>query len=214
MTGYTYAQGVRKRRRLPYLVALWAGYHLSAIIICAFALMDDWLGTSIRTFSALVLIAMASLILGNRVGHQLAARPPRVGRLNALLILATALTISPALLGEQMVAQAVWKELGEDSAAIMIAGALFGPSLLILAAIPPYATTLLIRDRGSPGSIDGAVVLLTGLGFGLGSLLTAHQLATRMEAQTALLTVLLLSAMLCVVGLLRHPPRRITGRPS
>ena len=212
MANYIYTAGATRRSKLPYLVALWSGYYLAALIVCAFALLNQWLGSAIQTFGTLTAICVASLLLGNLTGRYLTLGPPLIGRLICLLAAAAALTLNPIILGDAVAGHAIQARWSVNNAALAIACALFAPSMLLLAAIPPYASTLLIRDRGAPGSVNRTILLCTALGFSVGSLTTARHLAEWLDAQVVMKIVLSLSFVLILLALIRYPPRRVRLR--
>jgi len=211
MPNYIYHCGVREKGKLPYLLSFWSGYYLATLALCAFAMLSQWFGSSVEVLSALLLAGVGSLLSGHLLGRYLALRSMPVSRLILLLIAGALLTLGPIMLGERLAVHAVRAHWTEQSAALALVGLLFAPSMVLLCAIPPYAATMLVRHRGNPGSISGTILLLTALGFGLGAIATADYLGTRLDAHAMMKALLTLSAILCILALLRHPPRRIRG---
>lgn len=208
MATFIYANELEKRKRLPYLISLWSGYHSAALSVSAFVLLNQWLDNAIAAFGALIFTCMLSLLLGNLAGRLLSRRLAHMKRL--ILLLAAASLLSGALIAcgdpfADYLLQSVWSR---DSAATLIACLLFAPPLMLLSTIPPYAAAMLIRRRGSAGSVNGTILLWTALGYSFGALMTAYYLVGWMDARVVLKSLFVLSLLLTTLAFLRNPPRK------
>jgi hypothetical protein len=212
MARFIYVGNIERNAKLPYLISLWSGYYLAVLSVCAFALLNEWLGNSVKAFGGLIFTCMISLWLGNLAGHYLTQAQLHMARLIHLLIAASALALAPILLGDALAALVLGSRWSNNSATILIAGTLFAPPLLLLSAIPAYASTLMIRNRGSAGSVNDIILLCTALGYSAGTLITANYVINWLDARIVMKMMLAISAIVVLLGLLRYPPRKIRRR--
>jgi len=211
MTTFIYTSNLEKNRRLPYLFSLWSGYHSAALAVSAFVLLNHWLGNATAAFGALLFTSMLSLSLGRFVGRLMARGILHMKRLIVTLgtasLLSGALAVYGRVLADYLL-QLNWTFWSREGTGTLVACLLFSPPLLLLSAIPPYATAMLIRRRGSAGSVNGTISAWTAFGYGFGALVTAYYFVNWMDARAVLKSLFVLSLLLTALGLLRNPPRR------
>ncbi|HWJ69183.1 MAG TPA: hypothetical protein VNS79_03940 [Sphingobium sp.] len=209
----TYIYEARRHGRIsPYLISLWSGYHAAALTLSAFVLLNLWSDNPTGTFGGLIFACMIGGALGGRFGQMLARRPPYMMRLILLLILAAILSGITAIYGEGLAGFMLQGDESSSLATLPVTGLLFVPPLLLLAALPSYATAVLRRRRGSAGSANGAISLFTWTGYGLGIIVTSRCFAHGLEPWTMLKSLGIIALILALAVLPRHLPRRARGR--
>lgn len=208
MTDFIYDNDMRRRKRSPYLISLWSGYYSAFLAVSAFIFLNQKLQNSIVAFGALAFAAALGISLGALAGTILARRRLQMTRLALLLALASFLSGLPFACGDRLFADAPEAYGNIETMAPLVAGLLFSPALLLLSALPPYAAAIIIRCRGSVGSVDRTISLLTMLGYCAGALLTASYLTDWSNVAVPLRIMLFLSLALAIATFARHRPRK------
>jgi len=203
---------MEKRAKSPYIISLWSGYCSISLIIPAFVIVNGWLDDAVAAFGTLIFTYALSVSLGSLIGQALTRRPLHMKRLILLLVLASLLSAAPLVLGERFASHFLPPGRDHSGMAALIACLPFALPLFLLSMLPPYAVAILIRSRGSAGSVNRVVSLLAAAGYGIGAPTTTYLLVNGVSPWIALTGLCILSAIVTLLAFAKHPPRRIRKR--
>ena len=157
-----------------------------AVFACGAAVMSfelagsrvlaPYAGTSLRVWTNLLGVILASLSAGYWAGGRLADRRPDPHLLSSLILAAGACVGLTALLRDRLPSALQARVEGPGALSLLASIALFAPANVFLGAVSPFAARLRIRDPGSSGSTVGALHALSALGSIAGTFLAGFVL--------------------------------------
>jgi predicted membrane-bound spermidine synthase len=205
--------------RLSVLSAcLLSGAGVMIVELTTTRLLAPWFGASIYAWTNVIAVVLLALACGYAAGGRLADKNPSP-RVLGTLLLAAAVLLIPATLLARFVAEALAPkpEASDPASGILgvVAGSftaslvLFGPPLVILGAVTPFATRLLTDSGLTSGKAAGRTLAVSTIGSLIGTYLPALFLLEWVGSRGTILVaagVLVLAAVLLLV--LGGPPRK------
>ncbi|MCX6357368.1 MAG: fused MFS/spermidine synthase [Candidatus Aureabacteria bacterium] len=168
-------------------------------------ILAPYAGTSLRVWTNLIGVILASLSVGYWCGGKLADRRPYAQLLSLMIFLAAVCVGLTALLKDTLLSLLnVWVS-GHGTLALCASLVLFAPANVFLGMVSPYAARLKIRDVGSSGSTVGRLYALSAIGSITGTFLAGFVLIPAFGIGKLLL---LTSAVLGLVSLAAFGGRR------
>lgn len=191
---------------MPNLALLYAVVSLSggcvlAIEILGTRILGPFYGVSLFLWSALITVTLAALSIGYALGGRWADRGPTMKRLAITLFLAGAWTLLvPWIKGPLIDLTA---GLGIRAAVILSSGILFGPPLLLLGIVSPYAIRLRARDVEHVGSTAGNLYAVSTMASVIAAVVTGFWLIPNVGVQRLVMyigVVLIGAGVLALLG--------------
>jgi hypothetical protein len=185
-------------------VAFMAGVSAMAIEMTASRLLAPHFGTSLAVWTNIIGVMMACLSAGYFAGGVIADRAPSARVLTGLILAAGATAgLVPVAAATVLAGLASGVGLPEFAGSLAGTLVLFGPPMLLVGTVTPYAIRLAARDVRTAGALSGTVYAVSTAGSLLGTflpvLVTLPLLGTR--ATMFLFSGLLLAtAALCAGG--------------
>lgn len=209
MSIYIYDYGSGRRNKSPYLISIWGGFCSASLVVAAFAFLNEKLENQVvATVGALAFATALAVSLGALLGKTLAKGRLYVQRLGSLLAGAAFLSVIPIAGGNRLIAHILSPASNSEALAPLAASLLFVPSLLLLSALPPYAAAIIVRRRGSAGSVDRTIIICSSIGYCSGALIAASCLAHRWHPVLLLEVLLVMSLVLAGITGLKNAPRK------
>jgi spermidine synthase len=182
--------------------------------LTATRLFAPWLGASIYSWTNVIAVVLLALSCGYAAGGRLADRKPSPSVLGTV-ILVSAFLLAPAPLLARFVAGGVMPKpelsdpatgtLGIVLGSFVATLVLFGPPLVLLGAVTPFATRLLTDTGLTSGQAAGRALAVSTLGSLVGTYLPALVL---LEVVGSRGTIFVAAGILVVAGLLLTGFRR------
>jgi len=192
-----------------------------AVFVCGAAVMSfelagsrvlaPYAGTSLRVWTNLLGVILASLSAGYWAGGRLADRRPDPRLLSSLILAAGACVGLTALLRDRLPSALQARIEGPGALSLLASLALFAPANVLLGAVSPFAARLRIRDPGSSGATVGALYALSALGSIAGTFLAGFVLIPLWGSGRLLFA---LAAGLALLSLLFRGGRRAQARSA
>jgi hypothetical protein len=187
---------------LIYLIAGWSGYFVMALELLGGRALAPYFGSGIYVWGAIITLFMLSLSIGYLLGGQFSARQPSLGKLSAILCVATIAAL-PCAFGSGFILDGVFDAVPDPRyGALLAAIALFFLPITISGAISPYAVRLLVDGLGTSGKVAGRVFFVSTLGSTIGTLLTSFYLVLVFELDQLLFGMMLISLAVATGGFL------------
>lgn len=184
----------------PYLMGsvFVSGACSLALEIAGSRLIAPFYGSSIYTWSAMITVTMVALAAGYWWGGRLADRYPHLNQF-ARLLSAAGITVAavPWLRAPALRASL---PLGVQAGALAAAGALLGPSLLLLGALGPLVVRLTATGAADSGRKSGDAWAVSTAGSVLGAVLTGFVLIPHVPISRILLGAALVLLALGALG--------------
>jgi predicted membrane-bound spermidine synthase len=163
-------------------------------------------GTSIYTWTNVILVVLLALSLGYWWGGWLADRRPDATVLGKILIIAGLLSIpapflviplGDALLPAPTSLTPFWAQAHLERSSLVVTLALFAPPLIFMGMVGPFVVRLLVDSGLDGGRASGRALAVGTLGSLLGTWLPAHVLLDWLGVRQTLLAA---SVLLILVG--------------
>ncbi|MCO6451354.1 MAG: fused MFS/spermidine synthase [Caldilineales bacterium] len=199
-------------RPLLYALVFTAGFVSLGVELAAGRLLDPWFGNSILVWASVIGLILLYLSVGYWLGGRVADRDPRALTLFTLAgFAAVAVGLIPliarpilALAADVFVTYNAAILLGSFAATLL----LFGPAVILLGMVSPFAIRLLVQGREDAGSASGGVFALSTVGSILGVFVTVLVLVPNLGTRRTFFTLALLLLTLVILGMLRLDRRR------
>ena len=187
---------------LVYLIAGWSGFFVMALELLGGRALGPYFGSGIYVWGAIISLFMLSLSIGYLIGGSLSASRPSVGRLSAILLLAT-LAALPCLLIANPILEFIFEQIPDPRYGALCASiALFFFPITVSGAVSPYAVRLLVDALGTSGQVAGKVFFVSTFGSMLGTLLTSFYLVLLFELDQILAGMMAISVWVGLAGIL------------
>jgi spermidine synthase len=170
-----------------------SGASVMVLEIAGTRVLGPLFGVGVQIWASLISVTLAALAVGYWIGGMLADRWPSAGLFHFLVLLAGAATLFvQGLAGPVM---EMCAELGLKGGALAAALVLFGPGLLLLASLTPFACRIHPRHASRTGRTVGSLYAVSTIGSVLGALLVGFVLVPLLPtSRTLLVTAVLLGA--------------------
>jgi len=190
---------------LVYLIAGWSGFFVMALELLGGRALGPYFGSGIYVWGAIISLFMLSLSIGYLIGGSLSASKPSLGKLSAILLLAT-LAALPCLLVANPVLEFIFEQVPDPRYGALSASiALFFLPITVSGAVSPYAVRLLVDALGTSGQVAGKVFFVSTFGSMLGTLLTSFYLVLLFELDQILMGMMVISVLIGMAGMLLRP---------
>lgn len=189
-------------RACLYLIAGWSGFFVMGVELLGGRLLAPFFGSSIYVWGAIIAVFMLALSLGYLAGGRASMDAPSLKRL-ALILLAAGVSMAPVLLFGDALLEWISTLIPDPRFGSLLAAALlFFLPTAVSGMVSPYAVRLLVADRLSAGHHAGKLYFVSTFGSAAGTLLTSFYLVLYLEVNQILLSMLAVSALVGVLGLL------------
>ena len=190
---------------LVYLIAGWSGFFVMALELLGGRALGPYFGSGIYVWGAIISLFMLSLSIGYLIGGSLSASKPSLGKLSAILLLATSAAL-PCLLVANPVLEFIFEQVPDPRYGALCASiALFFLPITVSGAVSPYAVRLLVDALGTSGQVAGKVFFVSTFGSMLGTLLTSFYLVLLFELDQILMGMMVISVLVGMAGMLLRP---------
>jgi predicted membrane-bound spermidine synthase len=198
-------------RRAVLFACLLSGAGVMIVELTTTRLLAPWFGASIYAWTNVIAVVLLALACGYAAGGRIADKNPQP-RVLGLLLLAAAVLLIPAPLLARAVAEALAPkpEASDPASGVfgVVAGSfvaslvLFGPPLVILGAVTPFATRLLTDTGLTSGQAAGRTLAVSTIGSLAGTYLPALVLLERVGSRGTILVAagVVVAAGLVLVG--------------
>lgn len=195
------APGSGLARFYIYLLAGWSGFYVMLVELLGQRLIAPYFGSAIHVWGAVIFVFMVGLAIGYLAGGKASLRNPSIARL-ALILLAAAATTAPILFaGDAILATIYDAGLDPRAGSLAACAALYLVPTICCGMVSPYAIRLLIRTRQESGNDAGYLYFVSTLGSSAGTLLTSFYFVLLAEVNTILISAIVVSVAVAVVGL-------------
>jgi spermidine synthase len=186
---------------LLYTVVTLSGGCVLALEILGTRILGPYYGVSLFLWSALITVTLAALSVGYAVGGRWADKGPTMQRLAVTLLLAGLWTMLIPWVKRPLLDLAVG--LGLRTSVILVSTILFGPPLLLLGIVSPYAVRLRAQSLESVGRTAGNLYAVSTLASVLSAVATGFWLIPNVGIQRLTMgigAVLIAAAALAAFG--------------
>lgn len=166
-------------------VAAGASFCTMLIELSASRLLAPHVGVSLFSWTGIIGVVLAAIVIGNMAGGRLADRWPRPAVLGTCLLLGGLASLAILPLLEPVTATEQWRRLGLVERIVALAAVLFFVPVLLLSTVSPQVTRLAVTDLARAGrtagriyawSTAGAIAGTFAAGWWLISALGVHRL--------------------------------------
>ena len=186
---------------LLYSVVTLSGACVLAIEILGTRILGPYYGVSLFLWSALITVTLAALSVGYAVGGRWADKGPTMQRLAWTLLLAGLWTMAIPWVKRPLLDLAMgW---GLRTSVIVVSMILFGPPLLLLGIVSPYAVRLRAESLEKVGRTAGNLYAVSTLASVVSAVATGFWLIPNVGVQRLILgigAVLIAAAALAAFG--------------
>jgi len=186
---------------------------LVAAVLCGAAVMEvellgarvlsPWFGVSFFVWTSLITITLLSLAAGYFAGGRLADQRASLKTLSVLVGVSGLFLLAVPLCRAAVLKASAG--LGIRAGALVAAGVLFGPSLVLLGTVTPFAVKLLLKDMKNTGRTVGKLSALSTFGSFAGTLATGFWIipsfhVDQIASGTSILLLALASSLWMAAG--------------
>ncbi|MBI2386665.1 MAG: fused MFS/spermidine synthase [Elusimicrobia bacterium] len=184
----------------PYLLGslFLSGASCLVLELAGARLISPFYGSSIYTWSAMITVTMVALALGYAWGGRQADRQPYL-LLFARMLTAAGLTVAAVPWLRAPILRASLP-FGIQAGALVSAGALMGPALVLLGALGPVAVRLTATGAFDTGRRSGDAWAISTAGSVLGAVLTGFVLVPHLPISKILYGIALILMLLGALG--------------
>jgi hypothetical protein len=197
---------------LCYAIATWSGFFVMAIELLGARLLAPTFGSSIYVWGALITVFMLALSIGYLAGGRYSMRNPSLRKLGAILALAAITALPTVAWSEQLLDVIAIAVPDPRYGSLLAATTLFLVPTALSGMVSPYAVRLLVHESASAGRHAGQLYFASTFGSAAGTLLTSFYLVLWLEVNQILLSMILVSAVLGLLGTL--PAKRTSSLQS
>jgi|CXWL01.1.fsa_nt_gi spermidine synthase len=174
---------------------------LMAMEIVSSRLLSPTFGNSVYVWGAIISVFLAAMSVGYVAGGRLADRDPSLTALGRLMLLATLMIGFALLWGRQLVAAIGGLAHGRPSGALWACAVVYGPAILFLSTVAPFAVRLAGSQSGRLGGIAGGLYALSTAGSLVGTLVATFVLIPRLDLDAIMGVLLSATALSAIAGL-------------
>ena len=191
------------QRTLVLATAVLCGAVVMEVEILGARIVGPMFGVSLFVWTALITVTLLALTTGYFFGGRLADRSPSLRTLGFLVGLAGLfLLLLPLLRGPVLL---MASEFSVRTGALVAALLLFGPALMLLGAVTPFAVKLFLLDTKQTGRTVGRLSALSTLGSFVGTVATGFWLVplfhvNQLVAGTSMVLLVLSASLLTGAG--------------
>jgi predicted membrane-bound spermidine synthase len=199
-------------RRAVLFACLLSGAGVMIVELTTTRLLAPWFGASIYAWTNVIAVVLLALACGYAAGGRIADKNPQP-RVLGMLLLAAAVLLVPGPLLARVVAEALAPRpeatdpasgtLGVVAGSFAASLILFGPPLVILGVVTPFATRLLTDSGLTSGQAAGRTLAVSTLGSLVGTYLPALVLLELVGSRGTILIAagVVVLAALVLIGL-------------
>jgi len=196
------------------LIAGWSGFFVMAVELLGSRVLAPHFGSSIYVWGALITVFMLALSLGYLLGGYASLHRPSLRKL-ALILMAAALALLPALIWNQPLLDWLFERIEDPRYGSLIASLLlFLLPTLVSGMVSPYAVRLLVTQSRSSGRSSGLLLFISTFGSALGTLATSFWLVLYFDVDRILLAMIVISLVVSTTALLLPAGRATRASPA
>jgi spermidine synthase len=183
-----------RERLLTLVTAVICGAAVMEVELLGARVLSPWFGVSFFVWTALITITLLSLAAGYYAGGRLADKRASLKTLSMLVGLSGLFLLSVPLF--RVATLRAGAGLGIRAGALVSAALLFGPTLMLLGTVTPFAVKLILKDIRDAGRTVGRLSALSTFGSFAGTLATGFWIIPSFHVdQIAAGTAVILSAL-------------------
>ncbi len=195
---------------LACAVAAIASFCTMTIELAASRVLAPFVGVSLFSWTGIIGVVLAAIVIGNLAGGWLADRWPRPAVLGACLFLGGLMALAVLLLTEPAVAWVTENRLGLIERIVSLAAALFFLPVLLLSTVSPQVIRLAVTDLTTAGRVAGRVYAWSTAGAIVGTFAAGWWLIAALGVNRLIaLAAVVLMALATAVGFRRSLPALI-----
>jgi spermidine synthase len=176
-----------------------SGASVMVLEILGTRVLGPLFGVGIQIWASLISVTLAALAIGYWIGGLVADRWPSVSLFHVLVLAAGLATLFVhGLAGPVM---ELCADLGLKAGALAAALVLFGPGLLLLATLTPFACRIHPRHASRTGRTVGSLYAVSTIGSVSGALLVGFVLVPLLPTSRSLLATAVLLGLTGIAGL-------------